>query len=362
MAQAHRRTTPNARNRTSRSLRRADGAGTLVGSLALQREPSPHVVAPNRRCVRPIAGVPGRVSRRLRLTWSRPGGPFVMEPHTSDAPADPSFSLRQTRTQDPERPAPVVVPLSRPRAGPRRGRPARRLPAAAAARRGRHGHRVRGGGFPPRPARRREGDEAGRGANEEGRRRFLREARAAAAVEHDHVVPIHHVDEDGGTPYLVMPLLRGESLDARLRKRPRLPAAEAVRMRGGGRGTGGGARGGAGASRREAVQLVAGGDAARRAHQGGGFRVGAADGGRGGADGVWRFLGTAGYTSPEQARGETMDGRADLFSLGCVLYRMLTGHGPFQGKTLAPSSGRWRRTRRLRRGTWTRPCRRSFRI
>ena len=49
-------------------------------------------------------------------------------------------------------------------------------------------------------------------------------------MEHDHVVPIHHVDEDGGTPYLVMPLLRGESLDARLRKRPRLPAAEAVRI------------------------------------------------------------------------------------------------------------------------------------
>ena len=53
--------------------------------------------------------------------------------------------------------------------------------------------------------------------NEEARRRFLRDARAAAALKHDHVVPIHQVDEDGGTSYLMMPLLRGDSLEARWR-------------------------------------------------------------------------------------------------------------------------------------------------
>ncbi len=62
--------------------------------------------------------------------------------------------------------------------------------------------------------------------HEESRRRFLRKARATAAVEHDHVVPIHQVDEDAGVPFLVMPLLKGESLEGRLRRAPGLPLAE----------------------------------------------------------------------------------------------------------------------------------------
>jgi serine/threonine protein kinase len=60
--------------------------------------------------------------------------------------------------------------------------------------------------------------------------RFLREARAAAAVEHENVVPIHHVGEDEGVPFLVMPLLKGESLDARLKRDGLLPVSEVVRL------------------------------------------------------------------------------------------------------------------------------------
>ena len=60
--------------------------------------------------------------------------------------------------------------------------------------------------------------------------RFLREARAAAAVQHDHVVPIYQVGEDGGAPFLAMPLLAGESLEARLRREGPLPPAEVIRV------------------------------------------------------------------------------------------------------------------------------------
>jgi hypothetical protein len=62
------------------------------------------------------------------------------------------------------------------------------------------------------------------------RQRFLREARAAAAVEHERIVAIHHVGEDHGVPFLAMPLLKGESLEARLDREGRLPPGEVVRI------------------------------------------------------------------------------------------------------------------------------------
>src|SRR5262245_42026123 len=62
------------------------------------------------------------------------------------------------------------------------------------------------------------------------RDKFLREARAAAALQHDHVVPIYHVGEDGGVPFIAMPLLQGESLEDRLGREGRLPAAEVARV------------------------------------------------------------------------------------------------------------------------------------
>jgi serine/threonine protein kinase len=62
------------------------------------------------------------------------------------------------------------------------------------------------------------------------RERFLREARATAALEHDHVVPIYQIGADKGIPYLAMPLLRGQSLADRLRAGLRLSQAEVLRI------------------------------------------------------------------------------------------------------------------------------------
>lgn len=66
--------------------------------------------------------------------------------------------------------------------------------------------------------------------DEQARQRFLREARAAAALQHDNVVPIYQVGEDLGVPFLAMPLLAGESLEARLAREKVLPVPEVVRI------------------------------------------------------------------------------------------------------------------------------------
>src|SRR4029077_20611447 len=67
-------------------------------------------------------------------------------------------------------------------------------------------------------------------ASASARERFLREARAAAAIEHDYIVHIYQVGEDRGVPFIAMPFLKGEPLDARLKREGKLPVAEAVRI------------------------------------------------------------------------------------------------------------------------------------
>ena len=148
------------------------------------------------------------------------------------------------------------------------------------------------------------------------RDRFLREARAAARVEHDNVVPIYQVGEDGG-PFLVMPLLEGESLEARLKRDGRLPPAEVLRIgREVGRGlaaahargwsTGTSSRPTSGWRRPDGRVKVLDFGLARPAAGG----DDAADRSRGGR------RARPAYMAPEQADGEAVDHRADLFSLG----------------------------------------------
>src|ERR1051325_6483251 len=66
--------------------------------------------------------------------------------------------------------------------------------------------------------------------NREARQRFIREAQAAAAVKHDHIVTIHQVAEAGGIPFLAMELLEGQSLHERLKGRTKLPVNEVIRI------------------------------------------------------------------------------------------------------------------------------------
>src|SRR5439155_11838410 len=70
----------------------------------------------------------------------------------------------------------------------------------------------------------------GLAASAAARQRFLREAQTTAALEHDHVVNVYQVGEDRGVAYLAMPLLKGESLEDRLRREPRPPLAEVLRI------------------------------------------------------------------------------------------------------------------------------------
>jgi serine/threonine protein kinase len=176
--------------------------------------------------------------------------------------------------------------------------------------------------------------------------RFLREARAAAGLEHDHIVPILQIGEDRGMPFIVMPFLKGEPLDRRIQREPLLPIAEVLRI---GRevATGLAIAHAAGLVHRDIkpgnIWLESSGDSggrpsfttaegsltvrvkildfglARAARQGPGLtREGA-------------IIGTPAFMAPEQARGEAVDARCDLFSLGVVLYRLCTGKQPFEG-------------------------------
>jgi serine/threonine protein kinase len=164
-------------------------------------------------------------------------------------------------------------------------------------------------------------------ASKIARQRFLREARALAALVHDHIVAIHHVGEEGDAPYLVMPILQGETLAARLQREPTPPLREVLRI---GREI---ATGLAAAHRQGVVHRdIKPGNVWLEAGTG---RVKLLDFGLARGPGVegevttaGAVLGTPAYMAPEQARGEATDERSDLFSLGCILHQLCTGEKP----------------------------------
>jgi serine/threonine protein kinase len=161
--------------------------------------------------------------------------------------------------------------------------------------------------------------------------RFLREARAAAKVEHANVVPILHVGEDAGTPFMVMPLLKGEPLDKRLKRGP-LPPAEVARV---GReiATGLGAAHARGLVHRDMKPANVWLDESGRALV---FDFGLArhGDGRDALTEAGALQGTPAYMAPEQIDGSPPNPRVDMFALGAILYECATGIRAFAGETV----------------------------
>ncbi|MES2305204.1 MAG: protein kinase [Gemmatimonadota bacterium] len=165
-----------------------------------------------------------------------------------------------------------------------------------------------------------------------GGERFLREVEIAAKLSHPNILPVFDSGEASGFLYYVMPLVEGESLPDRLKRERQLPVGEALRIA------------------REVAEALA------YAHQRGivhrdikpanillneghamvadfGIARAASTGGQALTQ-TGLAIGTPQYMSPEQASGDpNIDGRTDIYALGCVLYEMLAGEPPFTGPT-----------------------------
>src|SRR5881296_4231529 len=167
-----------------------------------------------------------------------------------------------------------------------------------------------------------------------GTDRFLREIDIAARLTHPHILPLHDSGEADGLLYYVMPYVAGESLRDRLNREKQLPIEDAVTI------AGEVANALSYAHSRDVVHrdvkpeniLLSDGEAIV-ADFGIAGAIDAAGGGKFTRTGI--VLGTPAYMSPEQGAGDrALDGRSDVYSLGCLLYEMLAGEPPFTGPTV----------------------------
>ena len=167
-----------------------------------------------------------------------------------------------------------------------------------------------------------------------GRQRFLREIKLAASLNHPHILPLYDSGEAGGFLFFVMPVMQGQTLRDRLKSGGQLPVDSAVRIA---------------SEVADALDYAHRHDVVHRdikpenilLHEGhavvADFGIGkavvaaASDSATFTQIGV--TVGTPAYMSPEQAAGGELDGRSDLFALGCVMYEMLTGEVAFTGPT-----------------------------
>lgn len=160
----------------------------------------------------------------------------------------------------------------------------------------------------------------------EARRRFEREARALAALDHPYVGAVYGVEEAGGRLFMVLAYVEGASLESLLRGGPLPPERARLLF----------ARiaGGLGAAHRRGIVhrdvksaniMIGDGDRPKLVDFGIALRGGETRLTQTGA-----YAGTPGFTAPEVFRGEPADARADVFSLGVVFHQALTGHLPFE--------------------------------
>jgi eukaryotic-like serine/threonine-protein kinase len=174
------------------------------------------------------------------------------------------------------------------------------------------------------------------GRDDTARRRFWREARAAASVNHPNICQIYEIGEDGGELFIAMELLEGEGLADRLRRGP-MSTAEALPI-----GLGVLAALSALHSRAIVHRDLKPSNVFLTSHGVKLLDFGLArpeiDGSYGGTSDVTRsgvVMGTPRYMSPEQAAGEPVDPRSDLFSTGAIIFEMLSGRPAFGGRSLA---------------------------
>jgi serine/threonine-protein kinase len=169
--------------------------------------------------------------------------------------------------------------------------------------------------------------------DDEYRERFLREARAAGSLAHPNIVTVHDVGQIQGRPYMAMELLDGQTLSDLLDKDRMLPVRDAVLI-GMQLARALGYAHARGIVHRDIkpgnIMLLRDGQTIKVTD----FGIAHMDDGGRAQTQVGAVLGTPQYMSPEQTRGEKLDGRSDLFSAGIVLYQMLSGERPFRGDSL----------------------------
>ena len=164
--------------------------------------------------------------------------------------------------------------------------------------------------------------------DDESRRRFNIEAKAAARLQHPHIITVYELGEDRGLPFIAMELLPGTDLDGLMRSGEPLMLQEKLDL----------------------VIQVCGGLAYAHDHkivhrdikpsnvrvlEDGSVKImdfGIAKLGATGVTKTGMMVGTVHYMSPEQIRGQALDGRSDLFSVGVIMYELLAGRRPFVGE------------------------------
>ncbi len=168
-------------------------------------------------------------------------------------------------------------------------------------------------------------------ADERFRRRFLRESELAATLDHPHIVPIVQSGEEDGVLYLAMSHVEGSDLRDLLRQEGRFESGRAIDLVG---------------QVAEALDAAHSAGLVHRDVKPGNILIAARPGGEhaylcdfglarhmssvSSLTGDRGFVGTVDYISPEQIEGGPIDGRTDVYSLGCVLYECLTGARPFE--------------------------------